>query len=126
MTYTSSDVPLAEAVTLLETESRRQTVAFLLEVGGTWDVRTLADELVRLDPTVSPDAADCDDPVERRAIRLYHAALPKLAEADAVVFDSKQQTVAPGRRLDALGAHLGDSVEYCDIADKFDGVSASS
>lgn len=123
MKYTDVDVPLAEAVTLLHTRGCRQVVAYLLEVGGTWDVRMLADELVRLDPGLPPDSEDDETPTEQRALHLYHSTLPKLADADAVVFDHTEQTVAPGPRLETLGAYLLDSLEHHDPDDPFGGVS---
>nr|WP_233265092.1 hypothetical protein [Halomarina oriensis] len=110
----------------METTTCRQVVAFLLEVDGVWDVRTLADELVRLDPTLPPDTEADRNPVEERAIRLYHCALPKLAEAGVVEFDVDEQTVAPAERLDALGAHLGETIDYSDGGGRFGGVFASS
>ncbi|MFD1512540.1 DUF7344 domain-containing protein [Halomarina rubra] len=126
MSYTDSETPPGEVARLLETDTRRQVVAFLLEVGGSWDVRTLADELVRLDPAVSPDSTDSEDAVEQRAITLYHCALPKLAAAEAVVFDRKEQTVTPGDRLEELGAYLGDEPDYSGLDTQSGGLSASS
>jgi hypothetical protein len=124
MKHTDTNVPLAESVTLLHTRSCRQVVAYLLEAGGTWDVRTLADELARLDPGLPPDPEAEEDPTEQRAVYLYHSMLPKLADADAVVFDHAEQTVAPGPRLEALGAYLLDSLNHPNPDDPFGGAAA--
>ncbi|MFD1515212.1 DUF7344 domain-containing protein [Halomarina rubra] len=107
-----SEMTATTAHDLLETETRRQVVALMLEVEREWDVRELAAELTRLDPTASTDD------VERVAIRLYHCALPKLADADAVDFDAETKTVESGRLLPALGAHLDDLLGHDDRVDE--------
>lgn len=37
--------------------------------------------------------ADCDDPVERIEIALYHRHVPKLEETDLVAFDADRRTL---------------------------------
>ncbi|MFC5971181.1 hypothetical protein ACFPYI_07525 [Halomarina salina] len=108
MTY---EVSADTALALLGTKTRRQVVALLLEVDETWSVEGLAAELVRLDPAVAPDGTDAEAHTERVATRLYHCALPKLADADAVEFDSEEMTVAPGEQLPRLGARLDDLLD---------------
>lgn len=124
MNYSESDIPSAEAVRLLESDVHRQVVAFLLEVKGTWDIRTLADELVRLDPAISPDFTVGENPVEERATRLHHGVLPALAAVDAVILDRKEQTVAPGERLEDLGLYLDNEFDFSETAPQFAGPSA--
>ena len=103
-----SEIPLDTALALLRTKTRRQVVTLLLEVEGTWDVEELAAELVRLDPTVAPDTTGGEAHTERLVTRLYHCALPKLADADIVDFDCGEMTVAPGQHLSVVGSHIDE------------------
>ena len=121
----TSEVPTNTAFDLLKTKTRRQAVTLLLEVEGTWGVEELAAELVRLDPTVAPDGEGAESHAERVATRLYHCALPKLAEEDVVDFDREEMTTAPGEHLAALGAHLDDSLSQSNTAYEEIGFAAS-
>lgn len=112
MRNTESDISLPAAHSLLGTKTRCQVVTLLLEVKREWDVEAFAAALVRLDPTVAPDGDDDGTHTTRVATRLYHCALPKLAAADVVEFDSDAMSVSPSRNLEALGAHLDQSLDY--------------
>lgn len=114
MKATHSELPMGEAAALLETEVHRRVVTLLLEVEGTWTIRELAAELVRLDPAEPPEDTESETRAERMAIQLYHCILPKLADADVVDLDSEARTVAPGRHLPALGARLDELLGLSD------------
>ncbi|MFD1514058.1 DUF7344 domain-containing protein [Halomarina rubra] len=96
---------------LLGTKTRCQVITLLLEAERTWDVETLAAELVRLDPTLAPDGAQVENHTDRLATRLYHCTLPKLADEDVVDFDHDAMVVTPGENLSAVGAYLGESLD---------------
>ena len=122
MKFTHAELPTGVAAALLETETRRQVVTFLLEVEGTWDIRELAAELVRLDPAEPAEGRESEPRAERVAIRLYHCTLPKLADADVVDFDREAMTVAPGRHLSALGSRLDELLGLSDGSNEALGV----
>ena len=104
------ELSLDGALALLRTKLRRQVVTLLLEAERTWSVEELAAELVRLDPTVAPDGTGVEAHTERLVVRLYHCALPRLADADVVDFDREATTVAPGRHLPAVGSYLDETL----------------
>lgn len=103
-----SEIPMNQTTALLTTKTRRQVVTLLLEVERPFSVEDLAAELVRLDPTVSPDDTDTESQAEQLAIRLYHQALPKLADAGVVDFDTEEAIITPGQHLHAIGSYLDD------------------
>jgi hypothetical protein len=90
---------------LFRSSVRREIVAILHESGSIGHDR--------LTETLAMSEADADEDARRQIrIALYHNHLPRLAEAELVVYDD--ETVTPTNRLQAVAskvAHFGEGTE---------------
>ena len=64
---------------------RRRVLGLLRSAGEPMSLSAVAEELAA--------DAECDDPVERIEITLYHRHVPKLEETDLVAFDADRKTL---------------------------------
>lgn len=78
---------------------RRRVLGLLRSAGEPMTLSAVAEQLAA--------DADCDDPIERIEIALYHRHVPKLEETDLVAFDADRKTLrltgAVPESIDAVG-----------------------
>lgn len=87
-----------EAYDLTSQELRRKSLGVLLDERDEWDVESLAREVAAREDDVPAEDVD-EETHERVTVALVHRDLPKLADADVVVFDAEAETVAAGEHI---------------------------
>jgi hypothetical protein len=94
---------LDRLLSALSTEPNRRIVQYF---------RDSSDETVALDDLAGHVSEMADRPPDRVALRLHHAALPKLAGAGLLEYDRRTQTA---RRLDHPILEVDDVSEILDV-----------
>jgi DNA-binding transcriptional ArsR family regulator len=89
MTQPTEAISTDTALQILANGQRRRVLRTLVESGGT----TTVDELARAPETDASSTAAGDATDDGHRIRLHHAHLPKLADADLVEYDPGDDTV---------------------------------
>lgn len=97
-----SDLSLGAALSLLAEKRRRDIIYHLREETIPIPIADLAGRIVDAESeNSSMDPSDLRDTVYAH---LYQLHIPKLADADTVVFDRNENTVEPGENLPCLVA----------------------
>lgn len=97
--YETNNIEKSEAYALVANDRRQTVIRLLLDEPDDWDVNDLAGAVVAHERECSREEVD-EQTHERALLGLLHKDLPKLADADIIVFEGK--TVAPGEYINEL------------------------
>ncbi|MXV61758.1 hypothetical protein GS429_06695 [Natronorubrum sp. JWXQ-INN-674] len=100
-----------EAFRLLASADRQLVLHELCEEGGDASISELSERIAARRHRLSPDKIS-DKQVERARVRLVHAHLPKLSEADIINHDVRDNTVVLNE--DESVARLFDAADEID------------
>lgn len=109
----SDDVSTDELFDQLRDQRRRYVLAYLDTRSRPVHLADLATELAHAE---SPDAEDVTERRQRHSIRLYHADLPKLADAGLVEFDREERTAELSDDGETVAARLDLLPDVTDVS----------